>query len=378
MVHQRSRTLQVQEHEEGGYGGGGPNPCDNVTGIVHSTITIMDPRMYGTPVASVVIRDAVLPVDVAVSDSGMHVAIAAAGNAKVPGASQVLEFQTDTFRTDASNIASVDTFGGLAMDDSAACAAATVPRPFGPTGQVTAVAYDRDDDIVAQTREPAALWISNDPEPIVLSTVSREDTGLALFHGNAGAGIACASCHPEGGDDGHTWQFDGEGLRRTPMLRGGILGTEPFHWQGDMPDFSHIVTTVFGHRMAGGTLQPDQSAAMQRWVDSIPAAHTSPSPDTASIARGQALFADPSVGCTNCHVGPHLTNNATVDVGTGGSFQVPNLHGVAWRAPYFHDGCAPTLRDRFTSSCGGGDRHGHTSQLSSSQIGDLVAYLETL
>ena len=39
--------------------------------------------------------------------------------------------------------------------------------------------------------------------------------------------------------------------------------------------------------------------------------------------------------------------------------------------------CAPTLTDRF-GPCGGGDQHGHTSQLTAAQISDLVAYLSTL
>jgi cytochrome c peroxidase len=58
--------------------------------------------------------------------------------------------------------------------------------------------------------------------------------------------------------------------------------------------------------------------------------------------------------------------------------QVPSLIGVAYRAPFIHTGCAATLRDRFDPSCGGGDKHGHTSQLDGGQIDDLVAYLETL
>jgi hypothetical protein len=64
-------------------------------------------------------------------------------------------------------------------------------------------------------------------------------------------------------------------------------------------------------------------------------------------------------------------------VGTAGIFQVPSLIGVAARAPYLHDGCAPTLLDRF-GPCGGGDRHGFTSNLSQGDLGDLVAYLESL
>ena len=67
-----------------------------------------------------------------------------------------------------------------------------------------------------------------------------------------------------------------------------------------------------------------------------------------------------------------------VDNGTGAPLQVPRLTAVSFRLPLLHDGCAKTLRDRFSAPCGGGDMHGHTSQLDSSPIDDLVAYLETL
>jgi hypothetical protein len=44
-----------------------------------------------------------------------------------------------------------------------------------------------------------------------------------------------------------------------------------------------------------------------------------------------------------------------------------------------HNGCAATLTDRLTSAaCGGGDRHGATSTLTSAQLGDLTAYLQSL
>jgi len=44
-----------------------------------------------------------------------------------------------------------------------------------------------------------------------------------------------------------------------------------------------------------------------------------------------------------------------------------------------HDGCAPTLADRFGSgSCGGGDQHGVTSNLTRAQLADLTAYLTSL
>jgi cytochrome c peroxidase len=55
--------------------------------------------------------------------------------------------------------------------------------------------------------------------------------------------------------------------------------------------------------------------------------------------------------------------------------------GVGARGPFMHNGCAPTLRDRFAKGndqCTGGDKHGVTSQLSTEDIDDLVNYLETL
>jgi hypothetical protein len=51
---------------------------------------------------------------------------------------------------------------------------------------------------------------------------------------------------------------------------------------------------------------------------------------------------------------------------------------VGSRPPYLHNGCAATLQERFTNPCAGGDKHGHTSGLTSAQIDDLVAFLETL
>jgi mono/diheme cytochrome c family protein len=97
----------------------------------------------------------------------------------------------------------------------------------------------------------------------------------------------------------------------------------------------------------------------------------------AAVGRGRALFADEKVGCAGCHGGPRLTNNQMADVGTGGAFQVPSLIGLAARAPYQHDGCAATLRERFDPACGGA-RHGSTAGLAPAGLDDLIAYLQSL
>jgi mono/diheme cytochrome c family protein len=198
-----------------------------------------------------------------------------------------------------------------------------------------------------------------------------------MFHLRASSGVACASCHAEAGDDSHVWEFQGIGARRTQTLRGGILGTEPFHWNGDMHDFPMLVHEVFVGRMSGFEPNPDQTDALSHWIDRQPALHAR-ALDATAADRGKALFESAAVGCSSCHSGEHLTNNHSEDVGTGARLQVPSLHGVSFRAPWMHDGCAGTLKDRFTPACGGGDKHGHTSQLTAVQIDDLVSYLTTL
>jgi hypothetical protein len=73
-----------------------------------------------------------------------------------------------------------------------------------------------------------------------------------------------------------------------------------------------------------------------------------------------------------------MTNNESVDVGTGAAFQVPSLIGVADRAPFMHDGCAESLADRFAAPSCGGDNHGELAHLGDAELADLGAYLESL
>ncbi len=253
---------------------------------------------------------------------------------------------------------------------------AVTPGVPPSVGQPVAVAFDGSGALVVQSRQPAMLSLG-DGSTISLSTISRGDTGHTLFHSNAGGFLACASCHAEGNEDGRTWNFSCEGPRRTQSLQTGLAGTEPFHWDGNETDFNHLMTDVFQGRMSGPVLEPDQGAALLGWLDRQPRAPKAQPADAAAVARGQALFQDPRHGCATCHTGPQMTNNQTVDVGTGGRFQVPSLIGLGSRAPYMHNGCAPTLADRF-GACGGGDQHGVTSTLSAADISDLVAYLKTL
>jgi hypothetical protein len=346
MVHQYALDGVVQI-VSGGYGGSMAT-CGQ---LMESAVSVV--RSDGGSLVAR-LRNTVLPIDLDVSPDGRQVAVVAAGAAHTRGANQIVLASTD------------------GPPVTTCTSSEQVDANHQPHGEAVAVAYLPDGELAVQTREPAALELLGTGAVIPLSGESRADTGHAIFHSTAGALLACASCHPEGGDDGHVWTFAGLGERRTQSLRGGISMTAPFHWDGNLAGLPQLYEEVLTKRMSGPRLDVGQQQALTSWIDSIPGLPGA-EPSEAS-ARGAMVFA--SAGCPACHNGPAMTNNLTVDVGTGGSFQTPSLRGVRWRAPYLHGGCAATLSDRF-GTCGG-DRHGAVSLLSAAQIVDLVAYLETL
>jgi mono/diheme cytochrome c family protein len=385
LLHQRALAEEVTVEQPGGYGG----TCG---GIVESAVSAVGALGGRRP--SPALGQVVVGVDLAVSPDGERLAIAAPGNELVSppfGGPQITIAPTNQVFTEGSTC--MGGFGGLRP---------TMPGPPAPPpppdagdglpdpvdahqpqgGQAIAVAYNKGGHILVQTRQPASIQVITSNRQVVLSDDDRSDVGHDIFHTSSAAGLACASCHPEGGDDGRVWKFaDKTGKveeRRTQNLRGGIMATAPFHWNGDLKNLGALMDEVFVKRMSGPPLDASYVAVLSHWLDTIPALPRRPARDTDAASRGQALFQSPAVGCTSCHNGSLLTNNNTVDVGTGRPMQVPSLRGVGWRAPFMHNGCAPTLAQRFTAACGGGDRHGLTSRLTPAQLGDLAAYVETL
>jgi mono/diheme cytochrome c family protein len=349
-------TPEPVRPEPGGYGStssGLSSTCGGSVGIVSTRLWLVNDKANG---GSVRIPNAVLPVDIATN--GREYAVVAAGNAYTKSLPQIFIVHVNQLtRGDQECVEMVQ---------------GTVP------GQAVAASFDEKDQLVVQTREPAALHIMSEDrrrpwKTITLATDTRADTGHAIFHSNAGGNIACASCHAEGGDDGKTWEFVDMGPRRTPSLLGTTPNTEPFHWSGDMKDLPTLVDHVFVERMGGPKIDKSQIGTLGHFLFTLPPpAKLRTEADVP--ARGKELFAQ---RCSSCHSGSILTNNKSVDVGTGGVFQVPSLVGIGWRAPFLHTGCATTLFDRFDPACGGA-KHGDIADLSKDQIADIVAHLETL
>jgi len=401
VLHQRGLADEVAA-ERGGYSGSG---CG---GIVETTISRVGllgdasprPALPAGPVA----------VDLALSPNGKRLAVVTPGLAKANpnggfrgfAAGQVIELDYTSFAQQAATVCDnpggvggrtgggappTDTGTGGPPGDGGAPDGGPdeeIPPPIDyrqPDGEAVSVAYDPRGHLLVQTREPATIQVLTARRTVILSRDRRADTGHSIFHSDSGGGIACASCHPEGGDDGRVWKFRNKNgvleVRRTQNLRGGVMATMPFHWNGDLKDMGHLMNEVFVERMQGPPLGPEHVGTLSKWVDTIPALPKLPAQDPAAVSRGRSLYT--ATGCTTCHNGDLLTNNGNADVGTGRALQVPSLRGVAWRAPFMHDGCAATLTDRFNGKCGGaGDKHGVTSKLTPAQIADLVAFVETL
>jgi len=391
LVHQRATTEEIvltpTENAASPYGSGGG--CSD--GIQRSSVTSFEAGGKITPWPPVGVT---LPVDIALLADGKALIVGAgredanaprssfvslAGGASF-GSAPSLEFG----RGGAASIATLvsneplgcsrnaELFGDADLSGAAQYTVGVAARPLS------------NGAFVIQTREPAQLLVvsaQGNTTAIELSGDSVADTGFDLFHRNAEAGISCASCHPDGSDDGHVWSFEGHGLRRTQPLDAGLAGTAPFHWDGSLREVGELMGEVFVSRMGGVHESSERLEALERWLfDLSPPAPETPV-DALQVDRGRGLFGSLELGCADCHRGESFTDNNNYDVGTGEpgeKFQVPSLIGVGTRSRLIHDGCANSLRERFELACAGGDRHGKVSLLDEADIDDLVAYLETL
>jgi YVTN family beta-propeller protein len=227
--------------------------------------------------------------------------------------------------------------------------------------------------------------------------------------------VACASCHPDGHQDGRVWH-NPEGLRKTTALF-GVAHTHPLHWSADrdeVQDFEYTIrgplmqgrglirgpvkakegfaATELDERMAGRSADLDALAVYCNSFEFTLSPFAPGGKPTPAAERGRQVFQRGDVGCASCHSGPYYTDSSLVrpfhlhDVGTGDDdpsekmgprYDTPTLLGVYRTAPYLHHGKARTLRDVLTT-CNRQDRHGRTSHLRPNEVDDLVEFLKSL
>ncbi|MBL8685801.1 MAG: c-type cytochrome [Myxococcales bacterium] len=328
------------------------DPCDN--SVAPASVRLLTDSASAERSASMLVRG-VLPVDVAVSRGG-QVAVAFAG--------ELGAFRSHGPQVSVSSVATVSTRRERCIPEDRG-------RRFD--GQVVAVDFVGE-TLVAQTREPARLFVGD--RRIDLATDARRDTGHDYFHGDLGGGIACASCHAEGGDDGHVWNFRATGPLRTPSLY-ALRSDGPYHRRGDVRSLRALLDQTMSARMSGPTLDDTRVAAMRRWITRI-RVPTAVAVEPA-VERGQAVFRRADTQCATCHSGESLTDgraHSLSTTGTGERWMTPSLLGLSMRAPYMHNGCATTLGATLTGC--GGNNHGSIRTLTEDEREDLFAYLRSL
>ncbi len=418
VLHQRSLlnvvgdTLESTQESDSGGGSsayGGSNPLTGCSSIVQPAISEIGAD--GTVTTSDSIAGVVLAVDMVAREgtsSERSVVIASAGLAdpnaprsetfRLNDADETLTPQRPVLNDIATTLSQPGVFsGGLRLHSSAKnnprtgdvlVGCTSLMQAFGEgtsSSPAASVAQLTTGELIAFQRDSGNLLRGDGQFFQASGTVDLggdrvENTGHELFHRDSGGGIACASCHPEAEDDGHVWKFASVGERKTQFLGVHLSETAPFHWDGALSDLDVLMDEVFVTRMGGVFQSKERVESLAAWLGDLPAPATTSMDGAPSVTRGQALFTSTSVGCSACHAGNALTDNTGHQVGTSGSvaLQTPSLRHVALHPPFMHNGCAPTLRDRFKPDCGGGDEHGHTSHLTDAQLGDLVAYMNTL
>jgi mono/diheme cytochrome c family protein len=206
--------------------------------------------------------------------------------------------------------------------------------------------------------------------------------GRALFRAggdpkiSARGSLACSSCHAEGRADGLSWFLQGDRLQ-TPFLNGRLVGSHPFKWDGKDRDLGESLKNTVG-RLGGSGISSTEANDLQAYLTSLPRPRSPHARDPQAVARGKALFDSPQTGCLRCHDGPLKSDGRRHNLARDlEEVDTPSLIGVAHSAPYYHDGSAQTLRAALK---GNGSIHamGRSAQLDDRQLGDLIAYLETL
>lgn len=239
--------------------------------------------------------------------------------------------------------------------------------------------------------------------------------------------FSCNSCHNLGtwGVDnqifsiGHQWQRGG---RNAPTVLNSAFWSRQF-WDGRAPlledqaegpplnpvemaaesdstvierlkeaGYSSLFDTAFG---GTESLSYDN---MAKAIAAFERTLITPNAPFDKFVRGQGDISDAAkrgmkkvsdIGCTSCHSGPLFTNNGFANFAYGHDeglksvtnkdednhmFRVQSWRNVAMTAPYFHDGSAKTLSDAVRIMA----KVQLDIQLSNQDVGDIVAFLETL
>jgi len=296
------------------------------------------------------------------------------------------------------------------------------------------LARKKKEPLMIRLVEPKEHADPDDPQVAVFQM------GRATYYQAAadriGEGVACASCHPDGRDDGFVWRevhfpalgegddgrrlasdpvvlkathehgsFNGGadfempdplgGARQTPMLAGRVTAKGPYGWRGQSDTLPERIAHGFvlhrtqlskPHDFSTGESAYFTAAVAKFLREGLRPPAKNDRPLMEQEKRGQELFMDANVGCAACHDPKNEYSDGAVypkvvrpkkgyRAEPNVNFRTPSLHFVSGTPPYFHDGSRATLDDLVKYNM---DRMGKTTQLSEDDRAALVAFLKTL
>ena len=201
---------------------------------------------------------------------------------------------------------------------------------------------------------------------------------------------SCASCHSEDARiDGLNWDLLNDDLGNPKNSKSLLLAhvTPPSMSLGVRDTAEIAVRAGIRHSLFAVRPEPEAEAldAYLKSLQPVPGPHLAAGRLSASAQRGRELFHEELVGCAFCHPAEtHFTDMKRHDVGTQGlldreqkEFDTPTLVETWRTGPYLHDGSAATLRAVLVER-NLADKHGRTSDLSPSELEDLLAYVQSL
>jgi cytochrome c peroxidase len=196
--------------------------------------------------------------------------------------------------------------------------------------------------------------------------------------------FTCASCHPNNGSDGLSWDTSSEATGEQLNTRAlhGVRDTGPFGWKGKSETLEDRVKNTV-REVHKGKLSEGDAFALAAYLETLDPPRPLPQKvdQLAAAARGEALFFG-KAQCQSCHYGPAFTSDSPRAVVVGperkpAPYDVPSLRGVARTAPYLHDGRAATLEEIFKRH-NPQNRHGAAHKLTRSELSDLFVFLRSL
>jgi YVTN family beta-propeller protein len=196
--------------------------------------------------------------------------------------------------------------------------------------------------------------------------------------------FTCATCHPQGGADGLSWDTSPKGTEGPLNTRAlhGVRDTSPFGWRGESDTLAaRVKRTMRGvHRHQ---ISEEDAFALAAYLETLDPRRPLPqqAEDLAAVARGKALFLGKGK-CSQCHCPPAFTSELPQAVVEDENkklmpFDVPSLRGVGRTAPYLHDGRAATLEEIFQKH-NPQKQHGAAHLLTPAELSDVVAFLKSL